>query len=410
MERIIFHIDVNNAFLSWTACDMLKNGSNIDIRNIPSAIGGDEAQRKGIVLAKSESAKSFGIKTAQTIYQAKQKCNHLKVFPPDFRVYSYYSDAMYTILCDYSDTIERYSIDECFLDYTYMQRLYGEPLKCAKIIQERIFKQYGFTVNVGIGNNRLLAKMASDLEKPNKINTIWYNEVQTKMWNLPVQDLFMVGRKSIPKLNNINIYTIGDLAKTDRKLLVRMFGKMGEQMHDYANGIDMLQVSKEKHEYKGIGNSITTSVDISDVQIAYNIILSICEYVSKRLRSEKKYTKCINVQIKDSNFLVTSHQQKLNRSTNITQEIYNISKKLFDELWNGQAIRSFGVRLDELTDYPDNQLNMFENTKKLDKKNKLDEVIDKTRNKYGNGSIKRAVFIDNTIPNMLSKDIAQKRE
>lgn len=404
LERIIFHVDVNNAFLSWTACDMLKKGANIDIREIPSIIGGDEKQRKGIVLAKSEVAKKYGIKTAETIYQAKQKCNNLKMFPPDFRIYSYYSNRMYEILSDYSDKIERYSIDECFLDYTSMQQLFGEPISCAKVIQRRIFDELGFTVNIGIGNNKLLAKMASDLQKPNKIITIWKSEIENKMWKLPVQDLFMVGRKSIPKLNNLNIYTIGDLARYNKKLLIKVFGKMGQQMHNYANGIDDSIVNGDRHEYKGIGNSITTSVNISDINIANNIILSICEYVCKRLRDEGMYTKCINVHIKNANFIVTSHQRKIQVSTNVTDKIYDIAKQLLEEIWTGEPIRSFGVRLDELTKYSDSQINLFEDIEKNDKKSKLDMVIDRTRNKYGSGSIKRAVFIDNNIPHMLPKE------
>ena len=404
MERIIFHIDVNNAFLSWTACDMLKKGASVDIREIASIIGGDEKQRKGIVLAKSEVAKKFGIKTAETIYQAKQKCNNLKIFPPDFRIYAYYSNAMYDILCDYSDKIERYSIDECFLDYTSMQRLYGNPVECAKIIQKRIFDELGFTVNIGIGNNKLLAKMASDLQKPNKIITIWKSEIESKMWSLPVQELFMVGRKSIPKLNNLNIYKIGDLANANKALLVKVFGKMGEQMYNYANGIDDSVVNGERHEYKGIGNSITTNVNITDINIANNVILSICEYVCKRLRDEGMYTKCVNVHIKNSNFIVTSHQRKLKTSTNVTNQIYDVAKQLLEEIWKGEPIRSFGVRLDDLTKYCDNQVSLFDNIQKVDKKSKLDMVIDKTRNKYGNSSIKRAVFIDSSVPHILPKE------
>lgn len=404
MERIIFHIDVNNAFLSWTACDMLKKGASLDIREIASIIGGDEKQRKGIVLAKSEVAKQFGIKTAETIYQARQKCNNLKMFSPDFRIYSYYSNAMYDILCDYSDKIERYSIDECFLDYTSMQRLYGNPLDCAKVIQKRIFDELGFTVNIGIGNNKLLAKMASDLQKPNKIITIWKSEIKSKMWSLPVQELFMVGRKSIPKLNNLNIYKIGDLANANKTLLVKVFGKMGEQMYNYANGIDDSIVNGEKHEYKCIGNSITTNVNITDINIANNVILSICEYVCKRLRDEGMYTKCVNVHIKNSNFIVTSHQRKLKTNTNVTNQIYEVAKQLLEEIWKGESIRSFGVRLEDLTKYCDNQVSIFDNIQKIDKKSKLDMVIDKTRNKYGNSSIKRAIFIDSSAPYILPKE------
>ena len=404
MKKIIMHIDVNNAFLSWSACDMLKHGYKIDIRNINSIIGGDEKQRSGIVLAKSENAKKFGIKTAETIYSAKKKCNNLQVFLPDFRVYSHYSNAMYKILCDYSDKIERFSIDECFLDYTYSQKLFGTADECAKKISNRIYTELGFTVNVGIADNKLLAKMASDLEKPNKICTIYKNEIKDKMWILPIEELFMTGRKSVPKLHNLNIFTIGDLANFDLKILKKTFGKMGMQMYEYANGIDDSEVDNSRQEYKGIGNSITTNVDILNKSIAYNILLSISELVGKRLRAENKYTNVINVQLKSADFVTQSHQRKLLNSTNITKEIYNVAKELFDEFWNGQPIRSFGIRLDELQDDKDGQISFLADERLKEKSNKLDKVIDNTRNKYGNNIIKRAVFLDNVIPNMLNKE------
>lgn len=400
MNKIIFHIDVNNAFLSWTACEMIKNGEE-DIRNIPSIIAGDKQKRSGIVLAKSEIAKKCGVKTAQTINEAQMKCKNLKIFKPDFKIYKYYSDSMYNILCEYSDSIERYSIDECFLDYTYVQLLYGNPLKTAKEIQDRMYNELGFTVNVGIGNNKLLAKMASELEKPNKINTIYSNEVKTKMWKLPVQELFMIGRRTVPELNKLNIYTIEDLAKFDKDILKNKFGKFGIQMFNFANGIDESDIAKDYIDYKGIGNSMTTNVDIKNREIAYKYLLYISECVGKRLRNEKMYTQCINVNIKDNNFQVTSHQRKLINKISNTNEIYKISKELFDEIWKGQSIRSFGIRLDKLSREEDNQISFFTQEKKT-KNKKLDEIIDKTRNKFGNNTIKRAVFLNDNIEPILN--------
>lgn len=400
MEKIIFHIDVNNAFLSWTACHMLKHGATLDIREIPSAIAGSKEKRAGIILAKSQIAKKCEVRTAETIHEAQSKCRNLQIFPPNFEIYSYYSNMMYRILCNYSDKIERYSIDECFLDYTSMQKLYGKPLDVAKQISNRIFKELGFTVNVGIGNNRLLAKMASELEKPNKINTIYTNEIQDKMWRLPIEDLFMVGRRTVPELKKMSIYTIGDLAKYDKRILKARFKKFGEQMYNYANGIDDANIEGYKG-YKGLGNSITTSVDIRDRKEAYKIILSIAECVGKRLRNENMYTQCISVSIKNSNFETMSHQLKLNTKTNSTKQIYEIAKKLFDEIWKGQSIRSFGIRLDKLTNYEDNQLSLFDDIKD-EKKIKLDKVIDNTRNKYGDTSLQRAIFLNTNIDPILN--------
>ena len=234
MERQILHVDVNNAFLSWTAVNMLNKGYKEDIREIPSIIGGDESKRSGIVLAKSMKAKECGIKTAETIYQAKIKCPNIQIFQSDFKVYREYSDKLYKLLLQYTDRIERFSIDECFLDMTeYLMR--DTLLNKAKEIKRRVKEELGFTVNVGVANNKLLAKMASDFAKPNKIHTLYKKEIINKMWPLPISDLFMLGKKTVPKLYNMQIKTIGDLAKSDKNLLSRKFGKHGIQMWEYAN-------------------------------------------------------------------------------------------------------------------------------------------------------------------------------
>ena len=220
MDRIILHIDVNNAFLSWSAVWMLKNGYNKDIRNRYAVIAGDESQRRGIVLAKSGLCKKRGVKTADPIYLARRKCPYLEVYPPKFEVYKKFSDMMYKYLCNYTNIIERYSIDECFLDYTGSINLFGDPVKVAYRIKDDIYKKFGFTVNVGVGNNKLLAKMASDFEKPNKVHTLFSNEIEKKMFTLPIEDLFMIGKASSKKLREMGITTIGELAKTDEDVLV----------------------------------------------------------------------------------------------------------------------------------------------------------------------------------------------
>ena len=237
MERQILHVDVNNAFLSWTAVDMLKKGSKIDIRTIPSIIGGDESKRSGIVLAKSPIAKKFGVVTGEPIYFAKKKCNQLQIYPCDFNLFYKSSNDLFKILQDYTDKIERFSIDECFLDLTGY--LMGRKLEdIAKEINSRVYKELGFTVNIGLSSNKLLAKMASDFEKPNKIHILYEYEIEDKMWHLPVGELFMLGRKTVPKLYNLGIKTIGDLAKTDKEFLMKRFGKHGKMMWEYSNGID----------------------------------------------------------------------------------------------------------------------------------------------------------------------------
>ena len=256
MDRQILHVDVNNAFLSWTAVNMLKNGYPVDIRTIPSIIGGDEERRSGIVLAKSQVAKKFGIITGEPIYFARKKCNKLEVFSGDFKVFKKYSNDLYNLFLEYTDKIERFSIDECFLDLTEFMR--GRKLiDIAKEINLRVQNELGFTVNIGISSNKLLAKMASDFEKPNKIHTLYEYEIEDKMWCLPVSELFMIGKKTVPKLHNLRIKTIGDLAKTNKDFLVKRFGKFGILMWNYANGIDDSEVNSKKEDPKSIGNSVT---------------------------------------------------------------------------------------------------------------------------------------------------------
>lgn len=266
MKKQILHIDVNNAFLSWTAVEMLRQGSKIDIRQIPAIIGGDESKRSGIVLAKSMKAKECGIRTAETIYQAKRKCPSVQIFQSDFETYRKYSDKLYNLLLQYTDKIERFSIDECFLDMTnYLMK--DTLLNKAKEISKRVKQELGFTVNIGVANNKLLAKMASDFTKPDKIHTLYQEEIPEKMWNLPIAELFMLGKKTVPKLYNMQIKTIGDLAKVNKNILEKKFGKHGIMMWEYANGIDLSEVKYQKEDPKCIGNSITLPRNIENIKI-----------------------------------------------------------------------------------------------------------------------------------------------
>lgn len=250
MNRVILHVDVNNAFLSWTATYMLKKGYKYDIRNRYAIIAGDESKRRGIVLAKSNLCKKCGVVTAEAIYSARRKCPYLEIYKPNYELYKYFSDKMYNYLCQYTDIIERYSIDECFLDYTGSMKLFGDPIEVAYKIKNDIFRLFGFTVNVGVGNNKLLAKMASDFEKPNKVHTLFSNEVESKMFPLMVDDLFMIGKASSKKLHAMGINTIEELARYDEDKLILAFKSMGKMMHEYANGIDNSPVYYEREALK----------------------------------------------------------------------------------------------------------------------------------------------------------------
>ena len=307
MDKKILHIDVNNAFLSWLAVYKLKCGETLDIRNIPAIIGGDEEARKGVVLAKSMKAKEFGIVTGEPIYQAKKKCPQIQVFKGNLDIYREYSNKLYKLLLEYTDKIERFSIDECFLDMTeYLMK--DTLLNKAKEINRRVKEELGFTVNVGVAHNKLLAKMASDFTKPDRVHTLFENEIQTKMWPLPISELFMLGKKTVPKLYNMQIRTIGDLAKANKEVLHKKFGKHGIMMWEYANGIDNSEVHFEKEKPKGIGNSITLPENITEIERLEEIILALAEQVSYRLRKYDMLARKVNVQLRTNDFVDSSNQ------------------------------------------------------------------------------------------------------
>ena len=372
---------------------MLKQGSELDIRQIPAIIGGDESKRSGIVLAKSMKAKECGVKTADTIYQARIKCPNLKIFPSNFPIYRKYSNQLYQLLLEYTDKIERFSIDECFLDMTNYLRN-DTLLNKGYEINRRVREELGFTVNVGVANNKLLAKMASDFTKPDRVHTLWKEEIPEKMWTLPVSELFMLGKKTVPKLYNMQIKTIGDLAKTDKTKLEKKFGKHGILMWEYANGIDSSEVKYLPEKPKCIGNSVTLPKNISDIDKLEEIVLTISEQVAYRLRKEKLFASTVNVQLRTKNFEDTSHQKKLPEVTDTTKQIYMTAKELLHEMYHkGQEIRLVGVRVDNLTDKKDEQISLF-NTNKNEKQEKLDKVIDQLKNKYGYNAVTRATKMD----------------
>ena len=389
MQKQILHVDVNNAFLSWTAVDMLKQGSNIDIREIPSVIGGDESRRAGIVLAKSPKAKMFGISTGETLYQARMKCPRLKVYPGNYKMYKQYSEKLYQLLLQYTDKIERFSIDECFLDMT--NTLLGDTLlNKAYEINKRVKKELGFTVNVGVAHNKLLAKMASDFTKPDRVHTLFEEEIPSKMWPLPVSDLLMLGRKTIPKLYNMRIKTIGDLAKTDKTLMIKKFGKHGLMMWEYANGIDNSEVNYKFEKPKGIGNSTTLPVDISDIPKLEEVLLALTEQVTYRLRKYGLLANVVNVQLRTKDFEDKTHQRKLVQATSSTKDIYIQAKELLHEMYKiGTPIRLIGMRVDNLIEKDELQLSFF-NQENTEKQDKIDKVVDELKQKYGYKTITRA--------------------
>lgn len=404
MPPVIFHIDVNSAYLSWSALEKLKSGSNIDLRTIPSIIGGDEKSRHGIVLAKSIPAKKYGIHTAEPVASALRKCPTLVIEPPDHELYHRYSHAMMELLYSFTPDLEQVSIDECYLDFTPIAHLYSSPEEAAVLIRDRIFDTLHFTVNIGIAHTKVLAKMASDFEKPGKIHTLYPEEIPGKMWPLPVSDLFMVGRRSAEKLTGFGIRTIGELAHTDPAFLTTHFKSHGRLMWEFANGIDDSPVLSEKQEAKGIGNSTTLREDITDPEKAKKILLALCESVSERLRSAGQLAGTVTVEIKYHDFTKASHQAQTLSPCNTANELYQLACSLFISLWDGRPIRLLGVRSSRLVAETEPiQLSIFDlpmtGTKEKtnadirmpspEKLKQLDTALDSIRKKYGKDAIRR---------------------
>lgn len=397
MERIIMHIDVNNAFLSWTAIDLLNNSYQIDIREIEAVIAGDESTRHGIVLAKSPIAKKKGVKTAETIREAKKKCNNLHIYPPNYKWYKKMSDAVFGHISNYSPDIEIVSIDECFLDYTSVIELYGDPIEFAHKLKNEIYQLLGFTVNIGIANNKLCAKMASDFEKPNKVHTLFNYEIEKKMYHLPIIKLYGIGKKSSEKLIELGINTIGDLANSSSLNLKKYFKNQTDILINKARGIDNSPVIFEAEERKGLSHSTTFSNNLTKTDIIFKNLQSLVENLCLNLRKNNKFAYVIGVTIKDKYFKTYSHQRKLVNATNNTEEIYSIVKDLFLETWNEDPIRLLGVSLTKLTDTQKRQLSLFDEIEKIDKHSDLEKTIDKLKGQYGSKIIQKASLIDNNI-------------
>lgn len=395
-ERVIFHVDANSAFLSWTAAYRVRVLQDpVDLREIPSVVAGDKASRHSIILAKSTPAKKYGIQTGEPLFKALEKCPELVVVPPDYSLYVEASRHFVEMLRQFSPKVEQYSIDEAWVDMTGTQRLFGSPRLAAEKMRQRINDELGFTVNIGISTNKLLAKMAGDFEKPNKVHTLFPEEMAQKMWPLPVRDLFLVGSATEAKLNKLGIYTIGQLASTDMMILRKKLGKHGETIWHFANGRNAAAVTPQPAENKGYGNSTTTAKDVVDSQGAYQVLLSLCETVAMRMRKDGKCGRCVSVHLRTNEFKHCSHQTVLHGATNITRTIFDTACRIFDEAWDGQTpLRQLGVQVTQLTDEPYQQYDLFSGVTAVqyERKLRLDETVDALRDKFGEDIIRRAKF------------------
>ena len=393
-ERLIFHIDVNSAFLSWESVARLREDpAALDLRTIPSAVGGDASKRHGIVLAKSTPAKAFGVATGEPLAQALRKCPSLVVVPSHYELYVSFSRKLIHLLEDYTPDIEKFSIDEAFLDMTETIHLFGSPAETADAIRRRVREELGFTVNVGIAPNKLLAKMASDFEKPDRTHTLFREEIPSKMWPLPIRDLFLVGGAAQRKMEAMGLRTIGDLARCDLELLKSQLGdKYSRQIHRYANGIDDEPVEERAAVNKGYGNRITLARDVSDTETACQVLLSLAETVGARLRADHVLCNQVCVELRDWRFRSSSHQGALQFPTDSTSVIYEEACRLLREFWDGTPVRLIGIRTGKISDHAFVQMSLFE-TEQDRKRLKMEQAVDQIRSRFGTDSIKRASFL-----------------
>ena len=394
MSRLIFHIDVNSAFLSWESARRVKQGLS-DLRDIPACIGGDPKKRTGIVVAKSIPAKKYGITTGEPVAMALRKCPELVIVKSDFELYIKCSRAFKEICASYAPVMESFSIDEVFLDMTGTSLIYPDPIKTAHEIKDKIRDELGFTVNVGISTNKLLAKMASDFEKPDKVHTLFPEEIPTKMWPLSVRDLLFLGKAFEKKLTEAGIRTIGDMAHVSESEIQALLGnKAGHQLHQYALGIDESPVKAKPEEAKGFSVETTFNDDIVSVEQVLPILLKQCDVVTTRMRRKGKKCTSVSVTFRTLDFKNKSHQTTLSNATDMTDEIFRNAKKLFTESWKGEPLRLIGVALTNLTDESFEQLSLFEDNEKKERHRKLAATMDEIRQKFGNDKITRASIMN----------------
>lgn len=394
MQKTFFHIDVNSAYLSWTSVENLRTGRGEDLRLIPAIIGGDSSKRHGVVLAKSIPAKKYHIQTGEPITHALQKYPNLVIAPPDHPLYEHYSELLMQHLAAFCPDIEQVSVDECYMDYTSVSDYYESPEQAAAILKDSVRNTFGFTVNVGISDRKVLAKMASDFRKPDLVHTLYSHEIRTKLWPLPVSKLFLCGQSSVETLRKLGIHTIGDLAASEPSIITAHLKSHGQTLWNYANGIDNSRVITAPVEAKGIGNSTTLPADVTNSADAKKTLLALSESVAERLRQSRKLAGLVCVEIKYSSFHSVSHQKALLTPCDSADMLYEAACTLFDELWNGQPIRLLGLRSGKLTAPTDPvQISLFDLTTDIpEKKKKLDQALDSIRARYGRDSVVRGTF------------------
>lgn len=399
--RTIIHSDLNNFYAS---VECLRNP---EIRDKPVVVVGSKEDRHGIVLAKNMIAKNFGVKTGDVYWEAKQKCgNTLIEVPADFITYLNVSREVRAIYEDYTDRIEAYGIDECWLDVSSSLKLFGSGREIAETIRERIKKEIGLTVSIGVSWNKIFAKLGSDMKKPDAVTEITPENYKTKVWTLPVEDLLYVGRATQQKLNRIGIKTIGDLAQADEQTLVNLLGKWGSYLHTFANGKDESPVTKigEEESIKSIGNSLTVYRDLVDDDDVEPVIYLLADSVCARMREAGlNKARTVHVYARANNLVGFQKQGKLSRPSGTMQYVAKTAFELFKEVYPWEKpVRSLGISVSGFL-FGNEQLDLFGDLEKDEKQKRLDNAIDKLRAKYGNNIIQAAIVYND--PKLKDLDI-----
>ena len=386
-RRVILHCDCNNFYASVESID------HPEFRSVPMAVAGDPTQRHGIILAKNEKAKAFGVKTAETIWQARQKCPDLLLLPPHHEKYEEISRRINGIYRSYTDMVEPFSVDESWLDVTGSQRLFGDGKTIADRLRREIREKIGVTISVGVSFNKIFAKLGSDYKKPDATTVILPEDVERIVYPLPVGELFGVGERMQVALENLGIRTIGQLAATDPDFLQRRFGKAGQTLSLYARGLDDSPVLHRREPIKSVGNGQTFPRDLVGRGEIYSHLLALSDTVAGRLRKEGKKGRTVQVSVKDPMLTVVQRQKKLETPTHLAKEIAGAAMELVEANWrvSSAPIRALTVTVTDLSDENDYPLQYSllpsEKEKHLAKQEQVESAMDRLRGRYGKNII-----------------------
>lgn len=390
--RTILHCDLNNFYCS------VAMKENPELRDKVVAVGGSVEERHGIILAKNEAAKKFGVATGEPIWQAKQKCANLIIVPPNFKSYNYYSSLTRKIYERYTDLIEPFGIDECWLDVTGSHRLFGSGAEIAEKIRNEVKTELGLTISVGVSFNKIFAKLGSDLKKPDAVSEIPYDRFRDIVWPMKVGCLLGIGRSTARSLNDLGIFTVGDLANADVGSLKLRLGKNGEMLHAFANGNENSPVTRCDYVEtpKSVGRSVTCPKDLTCINDAHKILLRLSEDVAAELRRQNLQGFALQVGIRDRNLETHSFLTTLDTSVQSADMIAKKATEVLKQNYDFDVpLRSIGVRVQKLEPYePQFQLSLFEDRMSILKHDTLERSVDKIREKHGGGSVVRASLMD----------------